>query len=477
MNYEIMDKFFNNIKTFRMRMLFTLQTFLFVLCASAQSFVADGISYRVTSGNEVAAFDSKLETTVIPDEVSYNDKTYKVTSVRGWDPGVSSTTTHGWGSVSKLILGKNIKVIGSWAFYISNSHDGTNDLNLDEIELNEGLETIESAAFKYSKIREIKLPQTLKSIGDDAFFGARIHEIKFPSSLVSIGIQAFAYSYITGVLDIPNSVKTIGESAFAQSKVESVFIDKSVKEIGESAFANCPRLKYVSFLGNEIDAIKKGTFAGCDNIEKINALTELPPACEDGAWSATVYENATLCVPKGSKPWYYLADGWKKFKHIEEKYNVGERCKAPVVSVVDNKINIECETPNAQIYYSVKSLDNVTDSIYTEPFIPTTKYVVTAYAKLDDFDVSEEVSFPFTVIQESPSAIKVIKADDAIISVEGRNVQIETADLGNKEVQVYTSAGVECYKGIVNGKTVIPVKQSGVYVVKVGNTTGKVFVK
>lgn len=472
-----MANYLNYIKPVRTRVFSTLLAFLFGLCVSAQSFVADGIFYRVTSDNEVAAFDSKLEVTVIPDEVSYNDKTYKVTSVCGYDPGVSSSATHGWGSVGKLILGKNIKVIRFSAFYIRNSHDGTNDLNLDEIELNEGLETIESNAFYYSKIREIKLPQTLKSIGNDAFRGARIHEIKLPPSLVSIGDYAFSDSYITGVLDIPNSVTTIGEYAFFKSKIESVFIGKSVKNIGKWTFTSCPRLKYVSFLGNEIDAIKKGTFDGCNNIEKINALTELPPACEDGAWSTTVYENATLCVPKGSKPWYYLADGWKKFKHIEEKYNVGERCKAPVVSVVDNKINIACETPNAQIYYSVKSFDNVTDTIYTEPFVPTTKYVVTAYAKLDDFDVSEEVSFPFTVIQETPSAVKVIKAEDALISVEGRNIQIETATMSNKNVQVYTSAGVECYNGIVNGKTVIPVNKSDVYVVKVGNTTGKVFVK
>lgn len=472
-----MANYLNYIKPVCTRVFSTLLAFLFGLCVSAQSFVADGISYRVTSDNEVAAFDSKLEVTVIPDEVSYNDKTYKVTSVCGYDPGVSYGETHGWGSVGKLILGKNIKVIRSSAFYIRNSHDGTNDLNLDEIELNEGLETIESNAFYYSKIREIKLPQTLKSIGNDAFCGARIHEIKLPPSLVSIGDNAFSNSYITGVLDIPNSVTTIGEHAFSNSKIESVFIGKSVKNIGKWTFTWCPRLKYVSFLGNEIDAIKKGTFDGCNNIEKINALTELPPACEDGAWSTTVHENATLCVPKGSKPWYYLADGWKKFKHIEEKYNVGERCKAPVVSVVANKINIACETPNAQIYYSVKSFDNVTDTIYTEPFVPTTKYVVTAYAKLDDFDVSEEVSFPFTVIQETPSAVKVIKAEDALISVEGRNIQIETATMSNKNVQVYTSAGVECYNGIVNGKTVIPVNKSDVYVVKVGNTTGKVFVK
>lgn len=471
-----MANYLNYIKPVRTRVFSTLLAFLFGLCVSAQSFVADGISYRVTSDNEVAAFDSKLEVTVIPDEVSYNDKTYKVTSVCGYDLGVSDAT-HGWGSVGKLILGKNIKVIRFSAFYIRNSHDGTNDLNLDEIELNEGLETIERNAFYYSKIREIKLPQTLKSIGNDAFRGARIHEIKLPPSLVSIGDYAFSDSYITGVLDIPNSVTTIGEYAFFNSKIESVFIGKSVKNIGKWTFMYCPRLKYVSFLGNEIDAIKKGTFDGCNNIEKINALTELPPACEDGAWSTTVYENATLCVPKGSKPWYYLADGWKKFKHIEEKYNVGERCKAPVVSVVDNKINIACETPNAQIYYSVKSFDNVTDTIYTEPFVPTTKYVVTAYAKLDDFDVSEEVSFPFTVIQETPSAVKVIKVEDARISVEGRNIQIETATMSNKNVQVYTSAGVECYNGIVNGKTVISVNKSDVYVVKVGNTTGKVFVK
>lgn len=467
-----MANYLNYIKPVRTRVLSTLLAFLFGLCVSAQSFVADSISYRVTSDNEVAAFDSKLEVTVIPDEVSYNDKTYKVTSVCEYDPGVSSSTAKGWRSVGKLTLGKNIKTIGYGAFY-----NDKNDLNLDEIELNEGLESIEPYAFYHSQIREIKLPQTLKSIGNDAFLGARIHEVKLPTSLVSIGENAFNYSYIAGVLDIPNSVTTIGEYAFSNSKIESVFIGKSVKNIGKRTFTSCPRLKYVSFLGNEIDAIKKGTFDGCNNIEKINALTELPPACEDGAWSTTVYENATLCVPKGSKPWYYLADGWKKFKHIEEKYNVGERCKAPVVSVVDNKINIACETPNAQIYYSVKSFDNLTDTIYTEPFVPTTKYVVTAYAKLDDFDVSEEVSFPFTVIQETPLAVKVIKADDALISVEGRNIQIETATMSNKNVQVYTSAGVECYNGIVNGKTVIPVNKSDVYVVKVGNTTGKVFVK
>lgn len=467
-----MANYLNYIKPVCTRVFSTLLAFLFGLCVSAQSFVADGISYRVTSDNEVAAFDSKLETTVIPDEVSYNDKAYKVTSVCEYDPGVSSSTAKGWRSVGKLTLGKNIKTIGYGAFY-----NDKNDLNLDEIELNEGLESIEPYAFYHSQIREIKLPQTLKSIGNDAFLGARIHEVKLPTSLVSIGENAFNYSYIAGVLDIPNSVTTIGEYAFSNSKIESVFIGKSVKNIGKRTFTSCPRLKYVSFLGNEIDAIKKGTFDGCNNIEKINALTELPPACEDGAWSTTVYENATLCVPKGSKPWYYLADGWKKFKHIEEKYNVGERCKAPVVSVVDNKINIVCETPNAQIYYSVKSFDNVTDTIYTEPFVPTTKYVVTAYAKLDDFDVSEEVSFPFTVIQETPSAVKVIKAEDALISVEGRNIQIETATMSNKNVQVYTSAGVECYNGIVNGKTVIPVNKSDVYVVKVGNTTGKVFVK
>lgn len=471
-----MDKFLNYIKPVRMIVFSTLLAFIFKLSASAQSFVANGISYRVTSANEVATFDSKLETTVIPDEISYNGKTYKVTSVCGWDPGISSGTTHGWGNVSKLVFGKNIKTINQYAFYMRNSNSG-NDLNLDEIELNEGLETINNGAFKHSKIREIKLPQTLKNIGNEAFLGIRIHEIKLPTSLVSIGENAFSYSYISGVLDIPNSVETIGKYAFLQSKIESVFIGKSVKDIGTMAFYDCPRLKYVSFLGNSIDAIKKGTFSECDNIEKINALTELPPTCEDDAWSTTVYGNATLCVPKGSKPWYYLADGWKKFKHIEEKYNVGERCKSPVVSVVDNKINIVCETPNAQIYYSVKSLDNVVDSLYTEPFVPTTKYVVTTYAMLDDFDVSEEVSFPFTVIQETPSTVKKIKADNAIISVENGNIKIETTTFGNKNVHVYTSAGVECYQGIVNGKTIIPIKQSGVYVVKVENATSKVFVK
>lgn len=158
---------------------------------------------------------------------------------------------------------------------------------------------------------------------------------------------------------------------------------------------------------------------------------------------------------------------------------IGEKCKEPVISIVDNKIHITCDTKDADIYYSLKAIDNVEEAKYDEPIMPSTKYILTAYAKVDEFDVSETVSFPFTVIQEDPTKIVTIKADndDASVAVNGKNILISTANGAMQPTIVSTTNGSLVYDGTVSGQSVIPVTQGGIYIVKAGNTTKKVLVK
>lgn len=51
----------------------------------------------------------------------------------------------------------------------------------------DGVETIESHAFRYSAITEITLPETLKSIGNGAFSESGITELNIPASVTEIG--------------------------------------------------------------------------------------------------------------------------------------------------------------------------------------------------------------------------------------------------------------------------------------------------
>lgn len=112
-------------------------------------------------------------------------------------------------------LGSGIN-IGAYAFF-GNS-------NLEEVIIQEGIESIGESAFSTSWVKRIILPESIESIGRSAF--------SFCSSLESIVI--------------PKGVKKIGMYAFfGCSKMESITIPKGVEEIGAYAFYNCSKMKNI----------------------------------------------------------------------------------------------------------------------------------------------------------------------------------------------------------------------------------------
>ena len=110
-----------------------------------------------------------------------------------------------------------------------------------------------------SGLTSVTIPNSVTSIGDRAFSGCSgLTSVTIPSSVTSIKYRAFySCSGLTSVT-IPNSVTNIGGEAFyGCSGLTSVTITNSVTSIGGSAFYNCSGLTSVTIpssvtdIGNE----------------------------------------------------------------------------------------------------------------------------------------------------------------------------------------------------------------------------------
>ena len=281
----------------------TIATLLCSLTANAHDFEVGGIYYSITSSADLTVavtyrgidyrdYYEYSGAVTIPSTVTYNSKTYSVTSI-------GDRAFYGCIILTSITIPESVTSIGSYAFYGCS--------RLTSITLPESLTSIGYEAFwSCSSLTSITIPESVTSIGSYAFRDCSsltaVH-IKDIASWCNIDFDN-AYSnplyyaknlYLNGELvtelTIPNTVTAIKYGAFYNySSLTSITIPESVTSIEDKAFSG------TAWYNNQPDGVVyagkvlykyKGTMPSNTSIEIKEGTVSISPYAFDGCSSLT----------------------------------------------------------------------------------------------------------------------------------------------------------------------------------------------
>ena len=213
---------------------------------------------------------------------------------------------------SEYTIPNSVTTIGEWAFVRCSS--------LASIDIPNSVTTIGKYAFAYcTSLASIDIPNSVTTIGECTFYRCTsLASVNIPNSVTTIGKMAFSHCSSLASIDIPNSVTTIGYEAFSSCEsLASIDIPNSVTTIGKFAFAYCFSLASVN-IGESVTTIGVGAFIYCYYITSVTCLAKECPVCDKGLWNNifSVFDTATLYVPKQSIDAYKTTDPWSDFVNV-----------------------------------------------------------------------------------------------------------------------------------------------------------------
>lgn len=252
-----------------------------------KEFIVKAVHYVVTASDEVEVDDYGTDTTtiVIPKEVTFKDKTYKVkalakkafyqnktlTSVT-IESGITEIPEMAFmecSSLTKLVIGDGIEKIGDSAF------EGCR--KLESVTVPKSVKEMGKSVFKdWESLKKIVFEGDLKKIDENLFKNCNIlEELEIQGDVELIEERVFETHKTLKSVKLGGNVDKIGIGAFKDcEKLEAFELNKikKLKEVGESAFEGCTSLKEI-FIPGSLELIDKATFKGCENLEKVEIET------------------------------------------------------------------------------------------------------------------------------------------------------------------------------------------------------------
>ena len=312
--------------------------------ASAHDFIVDGIAYNYNNDGTSVTVTRGGDYTgdiIIPENVTYNDNTYSVTSI-------GNSAFSYCNGLTSVTIPNSVTSINYWAFdgcsgLTSIVVDGDNYKYDSRDNCNAIIESESNTLITGCK--NTVIPNSVMTIGSGAFYGCTgLTSVTIPNSVTSIDYLAFGESglktliiddgeqileMITYVnyydanpfrnclietlylgrtltwegahspfrdktslvnLNLSNSVTSIGNSAFSGcSGLTSATIPNSMTSIGNSAFSGCTGLTSVE-IPNSVTTIGESAFSACTGLTSVtipNSVTSVGASAFSGCTGLT----------------------------------------------------------------------------------------------------------------------------------------------------------------------------------------------
>ena len=184
----------------------------------------------------------------------------------------------------------------------------------------------DDAFFGCTGLTSVEIPNSVTSIGNNAFLGCSgLTSITIPNSVASIGSGAFSGTawYNTWYNNQQDGIAYIGKVLYeyigTMPSNTSITIKDGTLGIAGGAFNGCTGLTSIT-IPNSVTSIGRYAFYNCTGLTSVTSL--IPAEALFALLSNTFYRvdknNCTLYVPYGAKERYAATAGWGFFSNIVE---------------------------------------------------------------------------------------------------------------------------------------------------------------
>lgn len=311
--------------------------------SDCHDFECNGIYYRIVDdisdivkvtykGKDWESYDHEYSgTVVIPDSLTYRNRTYRVTEIDDYAFSGCSEMTSVSIPASVWYIGReafsgcealkeiHISNLSAWcemSFYdvLDDAGDTplhyASELYLDgelitDLVVPEDVTEIGAHAFEgYEKLKSVVLHNSIYAIHKSAFLNCtHITDINFPDSLFYIG--PYAFNGTAWYENKPDGEVYIGKLLYKYKGEmphnSNIVVKDGTETICESAFDGCTGLTSIT-LPSSLKHIHNYAFAGCDNLIEIYCKAQTPP-CYNRYYN-DYHRDAKLYIPKGTLETY-----------------------------------------------------------------------------------------------------------------------------------------------------------------------------